>query len=34
MAGGDDGREIEFVLVDHELSPSQARNLEVKWAAR
>lgn len=22
---GDDGREIEFVLVDHELSPSQAR---------
>ena len=27
---GDDGREIEFVLVDHELSPSQARNLEVE----
>lgn len=27
---GDDGQEIEVILVDHELSPSQARNLEVE----
>lgn len=30
FVNGDDGREIEVILVDHELSPSQARNLEVE----
>ena len=28
MAGGPDGGRVEAVLVDHEISPSQARNLE------
>jgi len=30
FVNGDDGQEIEVILVDHELSPSQARNLEVE----
>lgn len=25
-----DNREIDVILVDHEISPSQARNLEMK----
>lgn len=30
FVNGDDGQTVEVILVDHELSPSQARNLELE----